>query len=274
MTNHTLPACRRSLRPLALACALLAATTAHAVVDAADTTETDGSMADMRYGGSGNIFELIPQLSVQGLGSPSNPLSVSGRNAALQYSFSVSGTGTGLVTVDYLVRNTSALESFNQLRFMVFANPDGGADFMDTVSESWGPASAGDPARREARDFDAVDGILSRFALNSNLSETPSPFDAACTVGGCDANIGLQWNADLLAPGETFRVRLGLSDNGQALSGRFLTIQSLSDPGTALTISGLGTVAAVPEPGSLALMLAGLLGVGSLARRRGLRAGA
>lgn len=259
----------RLLRPLAtaLAGALLATGAAQAAVSTTAPPQPDGSFENISYGNTGNVFELIPRLFVLGLGGAGSPTTVTGLNPLLQYGFSVAGDGTNRMTLTYDVRNTSAVDSFSQLRFMLFANPDGGADFQDRVSETWGPALAGDPVRREGRDFDAVNGILSRIALNNNLTELPAAVDAACNgAAGCDANVALQWNADLLGPGETFRVQVGLSDDGQALSGRFLTIRSASDPGTALTLSG--SVVAVPEPATTALMLTGLLGLGFLAQRR------
>lgn len=258
-----------ALHRLALIVALMAGSAAQAVVAPPQSVQTDGSMADIAYGNGGNIFQLDPLLFVQGLGSAGNPQAVTGLNPLLQYAFSISGADTGLMTVDYRVRNTSATESFSQLRFMVFANPDGdGVDFLDVLSDTWGPAAAGDPVLREGRAFNAVASIKTGIALNNNLSEGGSPLDAACSAApGCDATIGLQWNAPLLGPGETFRVQLGLSDNGQRLSTRWIDATAVNSPDTMLTLSGMSSVVAVPEPGSYALMLAGLLGLGLLMRR-------
>jgi len=252
-----------------LASTLLAAGSAHAAVGA-PTPGFGGSMTDIAYGNGGNIFQLEPMLFVLGLGSSGNPQTVANRNAALQYSFAVSGADTGLMTIEYSVRNTSAIVSFEQLRLMVYANPDGAADFSDVLTQTWGSAITGDPILREGRAFvDPVSGILPGIGLNNNLSEGPPAIDAACTAApGCDATVGLQWNAPLLAPGEIFRVRLGLSDDGQALSGRFLQATAVSDPGSVLTLSGISAIAPVPEPGAVWMLLAGLGALGALARRR------
>lgn len=265
---------RSTLAHLGLASALVASLlgggSAHAVVGPPATSTPGGSMANIAYGNGGDIFQLEPMLFVLGLGSADNALTVANRHAALQYSFSVSGQNTGLMTIEYRLRNTSAIESFNQLRFMVYANPDGAPDLADVLSETWGLAAAGDPALREGRAFiNPVSGINVGFGLNNTLSEGPQPLDAACLAApGCDATVGLQWNAATLAPGETLRLRLGLSDNGQSLSGRFLRIGSASDPGTVLTFSGQSAIVAVPEPGMAWMLAAGLAGLGFVAQRR------
>lgn len=247
-----------ALHRLALAATLMAGAAAQAVVAPPQSVQTDGGMADIAYGNGGNIFQLDPLLFVQGLRSAGNPQAVTALNPLLQYTFSVSGADAGLMTLDYRVRNTSATDSFSDLRFMVFANPDSdGVAFADRLSDTWGPTAAGDPVRREGRGFDPVAKIKAGIALNGNLTEGASALDAACTgLNSCDATVGLQWNAPLLGPGETFQVRLGLSDDGQHLSTRWIAVTAANGPVNVLTLSGMSAVVAVPEPGTYALMLA------------------
>ena len=266
MTNPV-AAVQAALRPLGLAAALAASTAAYAnVVQPPALAE---SFAD--YGGIGNIYQLVPQLYVQDLGDPGLPGSVVALNPALQFQEVVAGVGSNLMTIDYRVRNTSPVESFSDLRFMVFLNPDGDpANYLDVLSQNWGAPVGGDPVLREGRAFSSVDSILSRFQLNKNLTEGAAALDADCVAAtGCDATVGLQWNAAQLGPGETFRVVFGMSDDGQFLSPRWIAANSVLSPGdTVLTMSGVSSIIPVPEPASGWMLAAGAAVLGAVLRRR------
>lgn len=272
--------CLRSAawRPLAAAAALAccAVLPAHAVVGSGGTTpDATGSLFDVAYGGSGNLFTFEPLLFIGGLGTASDPLEVTGRSpAALSYGVSVSGAGTSLMTIEYRITNKSASESFSQLRLAVVANPDGEqTNFLDRATESWGAALPGDATAREVHGPAAnpLDAIKNRFIATGALTNAAP--DAGCAAAaGCDASVGLQWelpasNASL-DPNESFVLRLALSDNGQSISGRSLTFTGVGVAGTALTVSGIGQVVAVPEPSTWAMCLAGLAAVAGIARRR------
>jgi hypothetical protein len=254
----------------AAAMLLLCSAAAQAVVSAPTASGSAGELEGMTYGNTGNVFQWQPLLFVNGLGSTSDPVSVTTLNSALDYSFGFSGEGTNLFSVRYEIRNNSATNTFQQLRFMLFANTDGEQTaFLDQASETWGAALAGDPARREVRALDPgnpLGSILNQVKVNNNLSDG-APSAACAAAAGCDATLGLQWNADELAPGERFVVTVGLSDDGQSLSSRFLTLTSVAAAGTELTVSGTGVVSAVPEASTWAMWAAGLGAVGGFVGR-------
>lgn len=258
---------RRQAIAAALACAA-GLPVAQAAVNPSEAPDPGGSFSNIGYGSIGNVFQLTPLVFIAGLGGAGNPASVTGLNPALSFGVQVGGAGTSLLTIDYRITNLSTTDSFSQLRFMVFANPDGEqTNYLDQVSETWGPAGTGDAVRREVHAFsnDPFDSIPGRFSANANLTDGAP--DAACLAAtGCDAVMGLQWNADTLGPNKSFTVRLALSDNGQSISGRSLSFAGVGAGASSLTVSG--TVAVVPEPSTWAMALAGLVAVGSLARRR------
>lgn len=254
-------------RAVSLGLCMSAAMNAQAAVGPAGSVSADGAMENIAYGAGGNVFELKPMLFVQGLGNANDPSSVVTLNPLLQYSFSVAGAGSSLMTVDYRITNSSAVQSFDDLRFMLFTNPDGDSvNFIDTVKETWGAAAAGDPVRREAREFtNPATTLLASYQVNGNLTEGTD----ACLVGsGCDATVSLQWNAATLGPHESFLVRIGLSDDGQHLSSRFIDVTAVDAANTVLTLSGVSSVSAVPVPLSGVLFGSGLAGLLASARRR------
>ena len=256
---------RRASRTTLLAAALLASGAAQAVLQPS-LVEVDGELGAITasgdlnrflYGAGGMVYDLRPMLSVNLLGSPASPQEVAGRNVALQFGFSSSGVGTNLLTLAYEIRNLSSSESFQDLRFMVYANPDGSAlDFQDVVTEQWGAKAARDPDRRAVRAFDSGDLLLGSFAATRELADAAPA--GACAAAGCDATLGMQWNTATLGPNQMLRVRIGLSDDGSALSSRWLLATAAGDPGSALTLSGTAEVLAVPEPGIAAMLAVGL----------------
>ncbi len=255
------------IRNMALIAAVGVASAAHAAVGPAAATGSNGGMDNIGYGAGGNIFQLQPMLFVQGLGSANDPVSIATLNPLLAYSFVVAGTGTSLMTIDYRITNNSMTDSFNQLHFMLFANPDGDAvNFLDRVTETWGAPAGGDPDRREGRQFvDPSNTLLSKFQVNSNLTEA---FDGCLSNTGCDATVGLQWNAAVLGPKESLLVRIGLSDDGQHLSSRFLNIIAVNTADTTLTLSGVSSITAVPLPLSGLLFSSAMVALGAGVRRR------
>lgn len=271
MTSHQLSP-RSVLRTsVALAAAALTSVAAHATMGTISASAT-GGFEGLTYGPTdgGNVFQFSPVLFIEGLGGAKAPTETVALNPALSFGYTVSGEGTDLLTINYTITNKGG-PAFTNLRFWAFANPDGDqTNFLDQLGETWGAKGAKDPIARESQAFtdNPLDNILSR--ANVNLGLTNSPPAAACTTSaGCDGVFALQWNAASLAAGESFVIRVGLSDNGKALSSRFLTATSIADPATVLTFSGTGEVTpAVPEPSQYALLLAGVAAMAGVVSRR------
>ena len=240
-------------------CSSLAGTVS-AAVGPPTSSDLAGNLSGMTYGQTGSVFQFLPLLFVNGLGAANDPVSVVALNPALEFNWSHIGAGSTQLQVRFQVDNHSSSETFNDLRFMAFLNPDGEqTNFLDVVSESWGAAGAQGPSRRETQPFTSnpFDTIPARFRTGGNLQDLAPP--AACTaLAGCDATFGLQWNAATLGPNQRMLVTVSLSDDGQSLSTRSLQAAAANAAGTVLTVSGTVQVIPVPEAPAWALTLAGL----------------
>jgi hypothetical protein len=257
-------------RRLLAALTLCAGGTAQAIVGAPGVSDAGGALADIPYGGSGNVFQLQPMVFIAGLGAPDDPLSVVTLNSALSFAHGVSGAGSSLLQVHYTIDNLSPVQSFSDLRFMVFLNPDGEpAQFLDQAGEGWGAALPGEPAAREWQAFslDPLDSILARFRVNATLADGAPTGDCA-GAAGCDLTAALQWNSPQLGPMQRLTVTLGLSDDGQSLSSRWISATGVGSSDTVLTVSGLAAVTAVPDAPRWATLLAGLSLLGAWLRRQ------
>lgn len=269
---------------LKLAGAILTAalsTSAQAVVTmpGGDVLGQTGDFVNINYGagGSGNVFQLNALLYVDEVSSTdqiSSQLQTFTKLKVDKSAFGPTGLGTGLAELDYRVTNVGATPQ-STLRFMTVLGVDGNpTTFNESVAETWGAKQAFDPDRRQTLVWDQDPShSLNNLWIGTNGAASPagSGVPAACVSPSvCDAFVGLQWDIPVLNPGESFLVRVGLSDDGQHLSSRFLTITADPTGGisNALTFSGTAQVVAVPEPSSYAMLLGGLALIAFAWRRR------
>jgi len=270
------------LRPLLAMLLAGVVCSAHAVIGSPGTNFGNGDFKDIPYGAlsDGNVFSFSALLFPGGTLATQQ---VAQRVATLpDFAFDASGIGpknigTSLAEFDFKVTNVGAVVH-NDLRFMVTIGADGNPNnFLESVAETWGAAAPGDPTRRQTIDWGATGNDLNARldVVWANNNGAPGPdgagVPASCKAPGtCDSYVGLQWDVATLKPGESFLVRVGLSDNGQHLSSRFLTLTADPADGinNALTFSGLVQIVPVPEPSSLAMLVAGLAVMGGLAWHR------
>jgi hypothetical protein len=224
----------------------------------------DGSFTELSYGASGLAY-VTPWLYVGDFAatdSPSNQAAVSLLDFAQPPA--VSGLGTPAMEVTYSFTNNDSL-AFHDLRFMLNVEASDTAAPNYDIDEGlaiWGTKSADDPDQYEIAVYDLfAPGGIPDSILGGTLHGTNT------CVAPCDVDTALQWNLASLEPGQTWQVLVHLSDDGSAVSSRYLQAASNLDPvSTTLTFSG--TAAVVPLPSTLVLLGSALAGILGFVRRR------
>jgi len=229
----------------------------------------DGSFNDINYGdpAATGLAYVAPTLYAGGL-IDSPP--IIDTITTLSYGYSVSGLGSNLMEVTYSITNDD-IANFDDLRFIVKVDPNGNlfvdpGGYTDTASVTWPAKVDGDPDHYQVAEYDLFGGLQDDIFANNGLNDTNT-----CPGGTCDVDFALQWNLASLAPGETWNITIGLSDDGSTLSTRYLQAFSADGPDTSLTFSGMAMVAAIPLPASIYLLgsgLVGLAGIGGRLRRQ------
>ena len=244
---------KKTMYGIALGLSLgLASATSGAAVFLFDTL--GGPTHDIDYGAAGVATVSANYIGPFGIQTPDV---VNAGVAGLSFTSSVSGHGTGLFTIEYQLENTSVGDNFN-LGFIVRVDPDGDGFFSeDTGKSSFESLAAGEPSDWE------IDSSSGNIDQNINAAGQLDNSNN-CAPAGCDLIYALQWDLGLLAPGDIALVTIGLSDDGQALSGNFLDANAVSSS-TSLRLSG---TTVVPVPAALPLFLSAIFGLVALTRSK------
>lgn len=247
---------------LALVAGLAAAGPAGAVINLGPLGDNlaTGAFNQMSFGTDGRV-NVAPLLFVDDFGSTAPPKTqVNGTD--LSFAYNVLGIGTSTVTINYRITNSEFADPFDNLRFFVSTRAKGDPAALDTATDH-GFGTPPLPGHADQfRIFDAA--AAGDPPINQIISANQLNGANACGAG-CLPEMALQWNRATLNPGDTWTISFTMVDNPSLVSGgRYLQSTSLGAGGASLIV---GNPVPVPEPGTYALLFAGL-GMLALVRKR------
>jgi len=252
--------------PAGLACLLLllAPATSRAITAGAFTASgtylrPSGAPSPFTIGSGGAVEEIEaflagPEGPVARLSSDAPPAGV-----ALSFRSILSPDATDLRLV-YEITNQSVVATPAPFTFVSFVDAEIDEalnTFFNEYAETEGALAAG-------RSFEVDEpGFVSGDIFDNARAANLDGINAVPASAPEDVSMALAFTILNLAPGQTARFELMLSEDGDSLGGFAIRQRDAATSSTAITFSGVASI--VPEPGTAALLA---LGAAALALRR------